>query len=138
MAFKENKVIETGQTFLFKDNAQEYSANDRYMRFYELSGMSYVAFGDQSRLIITEDYVEGRLKKIGLEKFISRFEGVDRVSLSEYVYSPPSNKIEFNKRNLHLHKTSSFIKLFYYYYFDHAKYEEKLMDMFEIEVNKIT
>lgn len=86
--FEENNVIRNNQTFFFKDRCPEWNASERDFAFYNLNGISVLAFGDESRLII------------GQKEFMknsARFDGILKNSVSfnmqDYGLSEPQFKI---------------------------------------------
>jgi hypothetical protein hcinC1_06020 len=128
--YKSNKDIKNHTTFFLKSRIQNKFAKNRLLRFYEINGMSKLAFGDDKRLFM---YNQNELELYG-NKYIAFNEYNFSSWIQEdavVVYLKSNEKFEASSEK---NKLKTFLRLKYYELFDKENFKNLIKDLVTIEV----
>lgn len=128
--YKGNKDIKNHTTFILENRIQNKFAQNRLLRFYEINGMSKMAFGDDRRLFA---YNQNQL-----ELYSKNYRDFDEFNFSSWiqedvvaVYLKSNENFEASSKK---NKIKTFLRLKYYELFDKEKFKNLVKDLVTIEV----
>lgn len=128
--YRGNKDIKNYTTFFLENRIQNKFAKNRLLRFYEINGMSKMAFGDDKRLFVynqNELELYGKKYRVFNENNFSSWIQEDAV----VVYLKSNEKFEASSEK---NKLKTFLRLKYYELFDKENFKNLIKDLVTIEV----
>jgi hypothetical protein len=128
--FKESHVMRNNTTFLFLDNTSNLNANNRFYRFYEISGLMKYAFGDERRFgIIPREYMSQPI-----ENFRMFF--IHYYNLQDYKPKEIDYLITIDYGNTRLNRVSDILELMYLEYLDKNSFENNVKGITQLKFTR--